>query len=85
MGIAIGSIVGSNIFYFFGIAGFAAMLSPVSLPPALATDILLALGVAVLFFMCARFGRDRYTLTRTEGLLFVLLYVAYFAFLFVRG
>lgn len=85
MGIAIGSIVGSNIFYFLGIVGFASLVRPVLLPSALSVDIVIAFGVAVLFYLFARFGRDIYTLTRTEGFLFILLYIAYFAFLITRG
>ena len=85
MGIAIGSIVGSNIFYFFGIMGFAAVIEPIAAPYSLLADLVFASMVALLLFLFARFGSARFTLTRGEGILFLLLYAAYVAFLIVRG
>lgn len=85
MGIAIGNVVGSNVFYFFGILGFSALIRPVAWPGGLMLDLSFAAGVAVLFYLFARFGPARYTLTRGEGALFVMLYAAYIAFLVLRG
>lgn len=85
MGIAIGNVVGSNIFYFLGIFGFASLMRPIALPDALAIDFAIALAVAIIFYLFAMFGRDRYMLTRGEGFLFVVCYLAYVAFLVVRG
>lgn len=85
MGIAIGNVVGSNIFYFFGILGFSALIRPVARPDGLVLDLCFAGFVAMLFYLFARFGSARYTLTRGEGALFLVLYVSYVAFLVLRG
>lgn len=79
--IAIGNVVGSNIFNILCVLGISGLVSPT---PLLAgaqmaqIDIPVMLGVAVL---CAPLFFTGALLSRTEGLLFLMLYVAYVWFL----
>lgn len=84
MGIAVGNIIGSNIFNFLMIAGVAALIRPILFPIHFLIDVLIALGSAVLLF-AAMFIGIQYTLKRWQGIAFVLLYIGYLAFLFIRG
>ncbi len=83
--IAVGNIVGSNIFNLLSVLGFAAMVSPRPInidARALSFDfpIMLAVSVACLpiFFAGYRIGR-------ASGALFVAYYVAYTAYLILHS
>lgn len=79
--IAIGNIVGSNIFNICSVLGFSGLVSMGALtvaPSMLSVDILLMIGVALL---CLPLFRTGYTLTRANGAVFVSAYVIYVLFL----
>ena len=75
--IAVGNVIGSNVFNLLGVLGLTALLAPVPLsvsPNALAFDLPVMLGVAAL---CLPVFYTGYRITRGEGLLFLGLYLAY--------
>ncbi len=79
--IAIGNIVGSNIFNICSVLGFSGLVSMGTLsvsPAMLAIDIPLMIGVALL---CLPFFRAGYVLTRANGAVFLAAYVVYVLFL----
>jgi cation:H+ antiporter len=82
--IAIGNIVGSNIFNVFWILGLTATIIPLPFNPAINVDILVGLLSVVLLFAFMFIGR-RHRLDRWQGGVAVLLYIAYIAFLIIRG
>jgi cation:H+ antiporter len=82
--IAVGNVVGSNIFNIFWILGISAVIAPLPFSPALSFDLLVTLG-ATLFLFMALFVGARHTLERWQGWLFVATYIAYVAFLVIRG
>ncbi|GGD16280.1 calcium/sodium antiporter [Aquisalinus flavus] len=80
--IAIGNVIGSNIFNLLAIFGITALIHPLEVPPMiLEADgwIMLAAALALIFF--AWTGRR---IERWEGAVFVLGYVAFTGFLFLR-
>lgn len=81
--IAVGNIVGSNIFNIFWILGLSAVISPINVPVASFTDIYMCIGATLLLFISLFIGR-RNNLERWQGVLFVLIYVSYLAYL-IRG
>jgi cation:H+ antiporter len=83
-GIAVGNIVGSNIFDFLGIIGITALLRPIVIVNKLQFDISAALGAALLLFALTFIGR-KYILSRIEGLIFIMSYIAYIVFMIWRG
>ncbi|MGE7960469.1 calcium/sodium antiporter [Pseudomonas sp. NPDC089530] len=75
--IAVGNVIGSNLFNLLGVLGFTALVAPTPLsvsPNALDFDLPVMLGVAVL---CLPVFYSGYRVTRAEGLLFLGLYLAY--------
>jgi cation:H+ antiporter len=78
-GIALGNIVGSNIFNILAILGITALVQPIGLPwEAIQRDMWVMLVVSVLLWPFLVTGNR---LGRREGGLFLGLYVAYVAFL----
>ncbi len=73
---AVGNIVGSNIFNGLGILGAAAIVRPLSAPGILTSDLLTMLGVSLLLLPLAWTGRH---IVRWEGALLLALYAAYIA------
>ncbi|MNP27270.1 Inner membrane protein YrbG [compost metagenome] len=75
--IAVGNVIGSNLFNLLAVLGLTALVAPEPLsisPNALAFDLPVMLGVAVLALPVFYSG---YRVTRAEGLVFLCLYLAY--------
>jgi cation:H+ antiporter len=79
--LALGNIVGSNIFNLLGILGISGLLHPIALPVGAGVDLLVMLGAALLVYPLARTGPR---LQRWEGAALVGLYIGYVAWLLVR-
>ena len=77
--VAIGNVVGSNIYNIFGILGVTALVHPIDIPAEIAAfDIWVLLGTTALLIAFLRTG---WTLKRWEGGVFVVLYSAYIGYL----
>lgn len=74
--IAIGNIVGSNIFNVFFILGISAVIKPLSIQPLSNIDMLFNILASLLLFIFIFTGKGR-QLNRVEGGVFVVLYVVY--------
>jgi cation:H+ antiporter len=73
--VAMGNVIGSNIFNILAILGITAVIAPMEVPAQLLTfDLWVMLGVAALLVPFAVMGRD---ITRIVGVGFVSLYVVY--------
>ncbi|WP_228243038.1 calcium/sodium antiporter [Porphyrobacter sp. GA68] len=80
--VALGNIVGSNIYNVLGILGVTALIEPLSVPPEIAQfDIWVLLGVTALLLAQLRSG---WTVSRAEGGLLLTLFIGYTAFLILR-
>ncbi len=74
--IAVGNIVGSNIFNIFFILGISSMIRPLNYNPAFNTDIyLVSAGTLLLFLAMLPGGKKR--LDRCEAAVLLLVYVVY--------
>lgn len=78
--IAVGNIVGSNIFNIFFILGTSAVIYPVPTQAGAQIDMLVNILLGLLLFAFIFTGKGR-RLECWEGILFVLMYVAYIAYL----
>ncbi|WP_281924953.1 calcium/sodium antiporter [Pseudomonas moraviensis] len=75
--IAVGNVIGANLFNLLGVLGLTALLAPAPLsvsPNALDFDLPVMLGVAAL---CLPVFYSGYRVTRAEGLLLLGLYLVY--------
>jgi cation:H+ antiporter len=80
--VALGNIVGSNIYNLCGILGLTALIHPIEVPAEIARiDIWVMLGVTALLIVQLRSG---WRLSRIEGAVLVALYCGYTAFLALR-
>jgi cation:H+ antiporter len=79
--IAVGNIIGSNIFNILAVLGISGLLSPEVIPvstAALTLDIPVMIAVAVL---CLPIFLSGYAIGRAEGVLFLLYYLIYTGYL----
>ena len=79
--LAIGNIVGSNIFNILFVVGTTALIIPVPFNPAFVVDSGVAIGAAVLLWLCVCTKKK---LTRAGGVVMLLTYAGYFAYLMVK-
>lgn len=76
--IAIGNIVGSNIFNILFVVGTASLITPVVFAPNFVIDTLIAVAAGVLLLVCVLKTKK---LTRPAGIVMLLGYAAYFVYL----
>ncbi|MDZ4225315.1 MAG: calcium/sodium antiporter [Candidatus Andersenbacteria bacterium] len=82
--IAVGNIVGSNIFNLLFILATTAVIRPLPLTSGLNFDLTVMIAAALLLFIAMFTGRKK-VLERWEGVSFLALYAAYTGFLVIRG
>lgn len=82
--IAVGNIVGSNIFNIFWILGVSAIINPLPFSQTLMSDMFVTILATLLLFVFLFIGK-RHVIERWQGVLFILLYVAYLAYVIMRG
>lgn len=82
--LAVGNIVGSNIFNILWILGVTSTILPLPISDAVQTDILVNAGVTILLFLFMFVGA-RHKLNRWQGAMFVLMYIGYVGYLVIRG
>ena len=79
--IAIGNIVGSNIFNILMVVGASALILPVEFEMSFVVDCLVAAAAGVILWLCV-FRKKK--LNRVHGVLMLACYAAYFAYLLVK-
>ena len=82
--IAIGNIVGSNIFNIFFVLGISAVIKPLPFQPSGNSDIAMTIISSILLFAVLFVGK-KHVLEKWQGALFLILYVEYIVFLIMRG
>jgi cation:H+ antiporter len=82
--IAVGNIIGSNIFNIFFVLGISALIKPLPIAGQVNADILVLIGASSLLFFFMFTGKRR-ILDRWEGGAFLILYIGYIIFLINRG
>lgn len=78
--IAIGNVVGSNIFNVFFVLGVSAFINPVSIAQNAFLDIVLNIVAGFILFVFVFTGKYR-QIDRWEGIVFLMLYIAYLVWL----
>lgn len=76
--IAIGNVIGSNVFNILLILGLTATISPMQIQGVTMVDLSLMLGSVVLVWL---FSRTKYTVERWEGVVLVIGYLVYLCWL----
>lgn len=79
--IALGNVVGSNIFNILLILGASSALNPVLVSQDSVWDIVVLIASSILVFV---FCLTKKTLSRVEGIIMLLVYAGFFAFITLR-
>jgi len=77
---ALGNAIGSNIMNILLVLGVTAIIRPIPFSIHLNIEIGLVFMAGILLLVFARLGKTKNTLSRLEGLLLVLLYIAFIYF-----
>lgn len=81
--IALGNIIGSNIFNILFILGIVGIIKPVSVNPVMVYfDMIVMVILSSLLILFATTGRK---INRPEGAFFLLSYIGYIIYLFILG
>ena len=80
-GMAVGNVVGSNIFNILLILGVSSAIHPIAVNAACVWDMYILIAIGILTYV---FGLSRKKIARPEGAVMVLLYFAAMAFAIVR-
>lgn len=78
--IAVGNVVGSNLFNVFFVLGASASISPLPMGGITNFDLYCLLGASMLMFFAGKFHKVR-TITRAEGGVMIFAYLAYTGYL----
>jgi cation:H+ antiporter len=81
--IAVGNIIGSNIFNIFLVIAVSSTINPINYNPVFNTDIYLLAG-GTLFLFIAMFTGGRKKLDRLESAILLLIYIGYTAWLVAK-
>ena len=78
--IAIGNVVGSNIFNMLFVIGTASLIVPINFAANFRFDAVVSIASAVLLLLCSLKGR----LTRVHGIIMLLCYAGYFVYIVLK-
>lgn len=78
--IAMGNVIGSNLFNILLILGVSAVITPIPVQATSITDCLFLIAISVVFYLPARKGK----LGRLPGAVMAAMYVVYTAYLIMR-
>lgn len=79
--LALGNVVGSNIFNILLILGMSASITPITISALAVRDTIILIVASFLVYICAV---SRKGLSKLEGLMFLLFYAGFFAYILVR-
>ena len=78
--IAIGNVVGSNIFNIFWILGLSAVINPLPFSKDSAMHIIMTILASLILFLIMFIGK-KHTVERWQGVIMILIYIGYVAYL----
>lgn len=79
-GIAIGNVLGSNVFNILMITGVTGSICPMHIAGITAVDLAVMLGGMLLIWL---FARSKYTVERWEGAVLTAIFIGYIAYLII--
>ena len=80
--LSLGNVIGSNIFNIVFILGLSGTIGTLTFDISILTDMLVMLGSAVLVLIVTRVSKE---IPRWQGIVMVLMYAAYLAYIIIRN
>ncbi|MGI8317022.1 calcium/sodium antiporter [Halobacillus mangrovi] len=81
-GIALGNVVGSNIFNILFVLGASAVITPLPVNGKIFTDVMIMIALSLLLFL---FSRTHYKIGKTEGFVLLTMYIIYLVYIISRN
>ncbi len=81
--LAIGNVVGSNLFNLFLVLGVSSIITPMQYDVVMNFDFLFLIGITLLLFITMFIGK-KHKLDRWEAIIFLILYAGYMYFIILR-
>jgi K+-dependent Na+/Ca+ exchanger related-protein len=78
--LAIGGVVGSNIFNIFWVLGVSSIITPIAIPVFAVADLIILFAATILLIFFIAEGR-KLEVGRKEGFMLIIFYLAYILFL----
>ena len=79
--IAIGNIIGSNIFNILFVLGLSTFINPISINMFALFDVIFMILITILLFI---FIKSKNSLIKSQGFIFIGLYIAYMTYTIIR-
>lgn len=79
--LALGNVIGSNIFNIIFILGFSSVISPMTVNVLTIYDIIVLIGVSAVVWL---FCKSKKQVSRLEGGIMLAMYAAYFVYILLR-
>lgn len=79
--IAIGNVIGSNIFNILLVLGLATFISPITISTLALIDIIFMLCITIVLYL---FMKKDYSLVKKHGIILVGIYIVYMSYTIVR-
>ncbi|MGP4075912.1 calcium/sodium antiporter [Halobacillus sp. K22] len=81
-GIALGNVVGSNIFNILFVLGASAVITPLPVNGKIFTDVMIMIVLSLLLLL---FSRTHYKIGKREGFILLTMYIIYLVFIILRN
>ena len=79
--IALGNVIGSSIFNIIFILCFSSLISPMTVGIDTIFDTVILIAISLVVWL---FAKTKQKVSRTEGAVLILMYIAYFAYIIIR-
>lgn len=76
--LAVGNIIGSNLFNVFFVLGISSMLHPITLSKSLVVDLIFNVALTIMVYF---FSRSEHKIDKKEGVVLFTTYLAYMVYL----
>ncbi|MCF7858760.1 MAG: calcium/sodium antiporter [Candidatus Cloacimonetes bacterium] len=81
--LAIGNVIGSNLFNILLVLGVSSLITPIAYDLSFNVDFIVLSSVTIILFIALFLGKE-HKLSKSVSVIFVFLYVIYIIFLFYR-
>jgi len=81
-GIALGNVVGSNVFNILFVLGASAVVTPLPVNGKIFTDVMIMIALSLLLLL---FSRTHYKIGKREGFILMTAYIIYLVFIILRN
>lgn len=79
--LAVGNVIGSNIFNILLILGISSAIKPITLDVTAVYDTLILIAASILVYVCSISKKE---IKKAEGMLFLAGYLAFFCYILIR-